>query len=272
MSGIAHAAAQLDLSFCSHPTRGTFLDRRRFRWPYVISRGFRDATAPHKLALIVQTASGAIQAADRLTQRIHVGPQAAALITTQGATPVHRAPAGLSALDDILLDVEDGGLIEYLPEPRILFPEASLEHQMRVRVHSNATALIADSFITHDPQGMDGIFRHYASALLLERPDGELVAADRADLASLPVNSGRMRLYRAHGMLMLVVYRPIAWLEAVGDNVAIDLRDLAGVYAAACPLPNASGILVRIAALDGQRMRIGLQRAMMALRSYEYLE
>ena len=134
---------QLDLSFRHHAVRGTWLDRRVFRWPYTVSRGFRlDPASPDMLTLIVQTMSGAIQADDRLVQRIHVGRRAAAHVTGQGATPVYRAPSGMSANDDIALEVEDGGCIEYMPDLRILFPDASLTQRIRVQLPANATAIL----------------------------------------------------------------------------------------------------------------------------------
>src|ERR1700730_1299951 len=117
---------QLDLSF-AHSDRGTYLDRRIFRWPYAISRTFHLDTVPAgMLTLIVQSISGAIQAEDRLEQRYQVGASAMAHVTTPGAASVYRAPPGMEALDHVHLVVEEGGFLEYLPEHRILFPDSWL--------------------------------------------------------------------------------------------------------------------------------------------------
>ena len=50
--------AQLDLSFARRGDR-TVLDRRRFRWPFVLTRTFAlDSCPRHMLTVIVQTSSG----------------------------------------------------------------------------------------------------------------------------------------------------------------------------------------------------------------------
>src|SRR5579863_1015763 len=181
----------LDLSFRRHAQRGTWLDRRVFRWPYTISRGFRLDGAPRdNLTVIVQTVSGAILADDRLVQRIQVGPHACAHLATQGATPVYRASGGLSAEGDVILDVDHGGCIEYMPELRILFPDANLAQRILVRLPPTATAIVADGFVMHDPHGLGRPFRQYRSTLMLQRPDGELLAVDRFALDAAPLSRG----------------------------------------------------------------------------------
>ena len=258
---------QLDLSFRHHAVRGTWLERRVFRWPYTLSRGFRlDPTPPDMLTLIVQTVSGAIQADDRLAQRIHVGRGAAAHITSQGATPVYRAPSGMSAADDIALEVEDGGCIEYMPDLRILFPDASLMQRVRVQLPASATAIVTDGFVMHDPDGAGRPFRRYHASLLLRRPDGTLLAADRLVLDAPPRAGGQRARYVAHGTLVVAACRPESCLEALCGDAEARMAALSGIYAAASILPNGAGAVCRIAAIDGRHLRLGLRAARGAAR------
>jgi urease accessory protein len=257
----------LDLSFRHHAVRGTWLDRRVFRWPYTLSRGFRlDSVSPDMLTLIVQTVSGAIQADDQLVQRIHVGRGAAAHVTSQGATPVYRAPSGMSAEDDIALEVEDGGCIEHMPDLRILFPDASLTQRIRVQLPPSATAIVADGFVMHDPGGAGRPFRRYHSSLLLQRPDGTLLAADRLVLDAPPSSGGRRAQYVAHGTLFVAACRPESCLQALCRDAEARLAALSGIYAAASTLPNGAGAVCRIAAIDGRHLRLGLRAAWGAAR------
>ncbi len=270
----AHCAAtaiapQLDLSFRGDAGRGTWLDRRLFRWPYALSRGFRlDRKPQGMLTLVLQTVSGAIQADDRLTQRIHVGRDAAAHVTTQGATPVYRAPSGLSATEDIVLDIEDGGCLEYMPDPRILFPDASLSQRVRVRLAETATAIIADGFVMHDPNGTDRPFRAYRSETLLQRPDGRLLAADRFVLDAPPRSRGRRARYIAYGTLVAAVCRPELSLQCLCADQEGRMARLPGCYGGASPLPNGAGVSFRIAAIDGRHLRLGLNAAWSAVRQH----
>jgi urease accessory protein len=265
------ATPHLDLSFRRHLVRGTWLDRRLFRWPFTLSRSFR--LEGDRLTLILQTISGAIQADDRLIQRIRVGPGAAVHITTQGAMPVYRARSGMVAQDEITLEAGAGGSIEYRPDLRILFPDASLSQRVCLRLAESATAVIADGFVTHDPEGQNRPFRQFHSELLVQRPDGRLLALDRTALIAPPSSRGRRGRYLAFGTLIVAVSRPPAWLEAFCADADGRLAQLAGVYAAASALPNGAGAAIRIAAIDGRHLRLALEAAWSAARlhlsSYE---
>jgi urease accessory protein len=261
---VTGTAPHLDLSFRRHPLHGTWLDRRLFRWPYSLSRSFPHGD--HGLMLILQTVSGAIQANDRLVQCIHVGPDAHVHIATQGAMPVHRAGTGRSAQDDIALDVADGGSIEYRPDLRILFPDASLSQRVCLRIEESATAIIADGFVVHDPEGTDRSFRDYHAELLVQSADGRLLATDRTSLLSPPLSRGKRARYVAFGSLLVAVSRPASWVEAFCADADTRLAQVPGVYAAASALPNGAGATVRIAAIDGRHLRLGLEAGWCAAR------
>jgi len=261
--------AQLDLSFRWHPNRGTYLDRRVFRWPFTLSRGFRlDAIPSGMLTLILQSASGAILADDALVQRICVRAGAAAHITTQAATIVYRAPAGMCATDVMELQVEDGGMIEYLPEPRILFPESSLSQRLLLRAAHFGTAILSEGFVLHDPADQGRPFRRYAAELVIERPGGRIAAMDRIDLERMPQRGGRRTQYAAYGLMLVVAPLPPSALETLCRNITARLDETTGIYAAASVLPEEVGIGLRIAATDGLRLRTGLTAGWFAARQH----
>ena len=261
--------AQLDLCFKRHPDRGTYLDRRVFRWPFTLSRGFRlDQVPSGRLTLILQTVSGAIQADDALLQRIRVCHGAAAFVTTQGATAVYRAPVAMCAEDTVELDVEDGGVIEYLPEPRILFPQSCLAQRLRLRVALSGVAMLSDAFVLHDPAGRGRPFRRYSSELVIERPGGDVVLRDRIELDAMPRRSGRRAPYGAHGMLLVVAPRPAAELEALCGGMAARVGRGTESYAAASTLPREIGVGLRVVAIDGQHLRRALRAACCAAREH----
>jgi urease accessory protein len=263
------SAAQLDLSFRQHPERGTYLDRRVFRWPFTLSRGFRlDSVPSGMLTLILQTLSGAIQADDALVQRIRVGAGAAAHVTTQGATMVYRAPAGMCATDTMELEVENGGVLEYLPEPRILFPESSLSQRLLLRAAPFGIAMLSEGFVLHDPTGQGRPFRRYASELVIERPGGSVAVLDRIDLHGMPARGGRRAQYAAHGTLLVVAPLPPPALEALCREIEARVSATPGIYAAASVLPEEVGIGLRVAAIDGRHLRMGLAAGWFAARQH----
>ncbi len=259
---------QLDLSFLRHAGGPTYLDRRRFRWPYTVSRGFYlDAVPAGMLTLIVQTVSGAIQADDVLSQRLHAGPGAAVHVTTQGAAPVHRAPLTLSAADDMVLSVGDDALLEYLPEPRILFPESSLSQHMTVQVAASGVAIVSDGFVLHDPAGAGRGFRHFAAQTVIERPDGSVLAVDRLELDGMPGRSGPRAPYAAYGTMIVVAGEP-ASLVALCEVISARVACVPHVYAGVSGLPNACGVALRVAAIDGRHLRAGLEAGWSAVRCF----
>lgn len=250
---------QLDLAFGHHPHAGTVLTRRRVRWPYVLTNPFRlDDVPAGMLTVILQSASGAVVMGDSLSQRIRLGAGAALHLTTQGATAIHSMPPPREAQERIELEAEALSLLEYLPEPRILFPGAALRQTLRLRLHEDATALVADGFVAHDPSGGDASFRRLASELVLERPDGRRLAIERFDLAGMPAWTCGLR---AFGSFLVACPRDRLAPEALAAAVP------AGpAYAAVSALPHDAGWLLRIAAPDGGHLRQALDHAWQATR------
>ncbi len=262
-------AAQLDLSFARDPNGRTYLDRRLFRWPFTISRTFHlDEVPAGMLTVLLQSVSGAIQAGDAILQRIHVEPGAQAHVTTQGATSVYRAPAGLNATEDVRLTVGAAGWLEYLPEPKILFPDASLSQTMRAELAEDAALVISDCFAVHRLGEADRSFRHLTSEVRIGRPDGRVVVFDRLDIDGLPDRRGRRPRHQAYGTLMVAAPCAAPVLRPLCAAITERLTDTEGLYGAASPLPDDAGFSVRVAARDGRLLRQGLAIGWTAARQH----
>jgi urease accessory protein len=254
---------QLDLCFAPHAERGTYLSRRLFRYPFQISRGFRlDHVPGGMLTLILQTASGAVLAEDSLWQRVHVEPGAAAHLTGQGAMSVYRSPDRTTAADRIELSVADDGVLEYLPEPRILFPHSRIDQTVVVRAGPGGIAVVADGFLAYDPDGSGRSFSRYTSEIVVERPDGTVCSRDRIALDSAPVRAGARARYTATGSLTVVAPPGLGIGEAIYQKVA----GLDGLYCAVTALPGAAGVSLRIAAGGGQQLRRAIELGWTAAR------
>lgn len=263
------AKPQLDLSFVRHPVRGTFLDRRVFRWPFTISRSFHlDREPAGMLTLILQTVSGSIQADDILLQRLAIGEASAVHVTTQGATPVHRAPPGMEATDSIFITIEDRGFLEYLPEPRILFPDSSLSQRVEVRLGCGAYGVVSDAFVLHDPLGRKRGFRHFASEVAITTREGALLALDRIDLDASPPRIGGRARYVAHGTLIIAFRTNALAAQALAEALLVRTSAIDGLYGASSPLPNDAGVAFRLAAVDGRRLKQGLRAGWIATRLF----
>jgi urease accessory protein len=248
------AGAQLDLGFVRHGQR-TLLGRKLFSWPFVLTRAHHIDPAPgHMLSVMLQTGAGAIHGEDRLVQRISVGAGAAAYVTSQGAASVHRAHSGDCTEEEVRLDVAPGGVLEYLPEPRILFPDAALDARVELAVAEGGMALVGDAFTLHDPGGGDRVFRSYRSEVLVRRPGGAPLAIDRFAINGLPMQVGG---HRAFGSLYLVVDRDTETVLRMAAELTAALAEVDGLYGAASPLPAGLGLCIRFAAGELRALRAG---------------
>lgn len=254
---------QLDLAFARRGER-TVMDRRVFAWPFVLTRSFMlDAVPAHMLTVILQTSSGAVHGEDRLRQRIRVAPGAAAHVTTQGATSVHRAHPGLTSRETILLDVAPDAELEFLPEPRILFAEAALDQTVEIDVAASGAAIIADAFTVHDPRGESRPFRRLTSSTVLKR-GGDPQVIDRLDITGLPRRRGTR--YAAFGTVLMAMPERFQGSEALALTLTEQLGSLGGLYGAASPLPMRAGVGVRLAAPDLRSIRAGIVASWIAYR------
>ncbi|KJC54160.1 urease accessory protein ureD [Bradyrhizobium sp. LTSPM299] len=242
----------LDLSFVRRANR-TVIDRRLFAWPFVLTRSFYlDPDRPGCLSVIVQTGSGAVHGEDSLAQRLVLDPGTAVCLTNQGATSVLRADPAACSTETVSLYVAGGASLEYLPEPRILFPDAALCQSVELDCANEACTLIVDAFTMHDPGGEARSFRELESTYCLRRSGSEPLMIDRTRLyrPDPDIFCG----HRAFGSAFLML-TPSHDLTNLQSSLTTVLGRISGLYAAASVLPGSAGLGVRLAALDLSRIR-----------------
>lgn len=254
---------QLDLGFIRHGDR-TVLGRKLFSWPFVLTRSFAlDAKPAHMQSVILQTGAGAIHGEDRLLMRLAVEPEAAAHVTTQGATSIHRANHGDGAMERLDIVVGRGGYLEYLPEARILFPDAALESAIDIEVEGGGTALVADAFTLHDPTGQGRMFRRLSATTCLRRPGEQPFAVERFTIGG---PTSPLAGHRAFGSLYLVTDEFAEVLTSLAADLNSGFADIPGLYAAASLLQDANGIGIRFAAMELRDLRRGVDLCWKSIR------
>jgi urease accessory protein len=263
----ASPRGRIEVEFARAPDGETYLRRQHASYPYHLCRPHRFAGDPAGMAtLYLQSCAGGIYAGDRLEERIAVREGARAQVTTQASTIVHSM-VGSGAAQSVRIEAEPGAFVEYLPDPLILFPNASFETRLGIRVAANATVVACDSFLMHDPDAHGRAFDRLAAEIAAETPDGRLLALDRFEVAGATMQRGLAGVagrFAAHGaMWVLSRDRPAGELvETLRDG----LDGVAGIYAGASLLPNEAGAAVRMLAEDGVALRAGLFAAWAAAR------
>ena len=274
-----HATAQLmetrlgpqaELVFSSAPDGRTFISRQRVGYPFHITRPFYlDRDPADLLTLYLQSVSGGIYRGERLEMSLEGESGALAQVTTQSATIVHRMKDGADARQDMKIRAAEGALLEYLPDPLILFPGAKFETTLTVTVAPGASVIIQDAFTQHDSEGAGGRFERLISDTRIARADGTLLAFDRfdvgGDFGKAHLDGAGGVLYPSHGTVMAVHD------GCPAEDLAACLRDALngcqGVYAGASTLPNDCGAWGRVLAEDGHALRTALKASWQVLRT-----
>ena len=131
--------AQLRLAFSASPG-GTRLHCRQQDPPWKVVRAFPNPTGESLVHL--NNVSGGVFGGDCLRLHIEVGRNAAAQITTTGATRVYRPREhAADAVQTSEIHVAEGALLEYLPDPVIPFRDARFEQSTEVDLAPGATLL-----------------------------------------------------------------------------------------------------------------------------------
>lgn len=267
-SGTRRPDGRLEAVFTPDSEGRTFLARQYAGYPFHICRAqYLDPELPEMASLYLQSSAGGFFAGDCLSLDIAAEAGAKAHVTTPASTIVHRMPAG-EAWQQVSLAAGPGSLLEYLPDPVILFPEARLSSSLRLRLGEGATAILADSFLAHDPAGAGEPYGGYASETEVVDAAGRLLLRDRFRIAGAEVEAGAAGVMGGVTMQGTVIAAsdaldPGTLLAALRQSIgAIDTS----VYGAASLLPNACGAWARLLAADGADLKDAVEELWSSLR------
>ena len=259
---------QAELIFTRAPDGRTFISQQRVGYPFHITRPFYlDSVPAGMLTLYLQSVSGGIYRGERLALSLEAEAHAEAQVTTQSATIVHRMKDGGEAHQEMIIRAGAGALLEYLPDPLILFPGARFHTKLRLMAEPSATVIVCDAFTQHDANSAGGRFERLASETRIERPDGSLLALDRCDIGGTLDEAhfaGAGSTYPAHGTVMVVNNSCPA--EELANALREAFSECCGIYAGASTMPDECGGWARILAADGHALRAALKAAWTAAR------
>lgn len=180
---------------------------------------------------------------DRVQLEVRVGPGAAAVVGTQGATRVYRSARGCG--NTLRAEVGDGALLALLPDPTVCFKGA--RYDQRTEVHlAEGGALVLFEAIAAGRSGERWAFDAYASRLHVTCGAKTLVD-ERLVLDPLHGSlAGRFGRFEAIATLLLV--GPGLPRDEIAARIAAEpVRRRAPLVQSASPL-GTEALLVRIAA------------------------
>lgn len=265
---------QADIEFGRNANGSTGLRRQRVGYPFHLGRALHLPGDPAGMPTVyLQSCSGGIFQRDDLRIRIAAGAGAWAHVTSAASTVVHGMESG-GARQSVELDAAAGALLEYLPDPLILFPRARLRNSVQVRLDPQASVLLGDALILHDPRtAQDAEHRGSAFELLESEtivcdPGGRLLVCDRFRISGDDLLCALPGVNGAHlaqaTFFALTAARPATQLV---EALRSALSPVADVYAAASALPNGAGAWVRVLARDAIGIRAALHAAWAVVRT-----
>jgi len=260
--GAAGKDGRLELAFARSDGR-TRLVRDFARAPFHVSGslGHTDRTA----TVYIQSPSGGVAQGDRREVSVTVGPEARAHVTTGSATKVFSM-AHNYAESDVSLSVDNGGHLDYVPEPLILHSDARFYQSTTVDVAPGGSAVVGELVVPGRlARGEAFEFERYYARTRL-RSEGRLLAADdthiRPDEAD-PRVPGILGDDRVFGHLYVIA--PTADDPGLSDTVHQAVTD-GPAAAGATRLPNDAGLLVRATGRTADPVREQLRAGWSAAR------
>jgi urease accessory protein len=264
---VRRTSGRLELRFATDGEGRSFLARQYASYPFHVCRAlYLDPELQDMVSIYLQSSAGGIFSGDTFAVSIACEPGAKAHVTTQASTIAYRMPEG-EACQLTELEVGADGLLEYMPDPLILFPQARVRNTLRLKLGDGATAIVADAFLSHDPAGTNGTFGFYGSETEIVDATGQRLVLDRFQTSGSICCAQDGGVTGGHGMHATVlaastVVAPQALLLALRKG----LKSTYPIYAGASLLPNNCGAWVRLLANDGADMKAMLIRLWMALR------
>ncbi len=265
---------QLDLTFGRSRRQRTELTQQRVAYPWSLTQPFYDTGDRAGIASVIpQSSSGGLFAGQRLRQHVRLGDNAAAMISTQGATLVHRCPDDMTVRSTWLLDIDDGARLECLNDPLVLGPQASLDQVWDVTVASSARLLLIDGWTWLAGQP-DNPFLRFCSTLFLRSPSGKVKAFERSEVT--PAMLQRMqatapRLIKAFGTAIISTAGDSAREDALRAQLRDALAPIQTSWTGVTPLPNGMGTVIKLVATSPSQLAPWSSSLWRTLRAFDSL-
>jgi urease accessory protein len=200
---------------------------------------------------------GGVLGGDRLELAVSVAPGARATIRTQGATKVYR---GAEAVQRTRLEVQRGGLLEYLPHHAIPFAGSSYRQHTSIALAADAELIAWDALAAGRlAHGERFAFDHLATRMLVLR-DCACEAIDGCEL------DGGGERFGGHAYMATVYVVAPRDLAPLADELHLVLAALPGAFgSASAPRPHVA--VARLLAADAPTLYTALNRTRAVARA-----
>lgn len=269
-SGVVGKYAFLHLGFDKNGAETVLSDMER-RVPFLVQKGlYWDEGLPDMPCVMIITTTGCVVQGDRMALQIRVGPYARAHVTTQSATKVHMMSSNYAVqLQEIT--VEEGGYLEYMPDPVIPHRTSRFLTDTRISVAETGSLLYSEILLPgrkyHHRDELFG-FDVYSSRIAAVRLRGNGAAGDEQGGKNRPLfiekfilephandvsRIGVMNGFEVFGNVILL--GPPEKVLAVQENVVAEVNGDAGIAWGCSLLPYNCGCVFKVLGLSSESVQ-----------------
>ena len=273
---IEKTAPQLSLSLGCNATKQTVLQKRYMAYPLSVSPLFRREEGTSKRAYLYRmNTSPGLLAGDAIGTSIRLTAKSRLYLADQSATKVHQMPeVGTHASVNYHVSLAADSMLEFLPEPLILFEDAELEQTTEITMHSEASICWGEVVLPGRlARGEHYQFRRYLNKTKVRAPDGKLWFAETMNLQGKEnrfVGSSLFASGAVLGTLILVLPRAIATppnLKMLGTQIDALETDSPSLNLASSVLPDDRGIFVRVMSDNTREIQACFKRSLNYVRA-----
>lgn len=103
--------------------------------------------AADRLSAVLVNTSGGITGGDNLSIAATVDPSSRLSLTTQAAERIYRSGGAKAGKVSTLVEVGNGGRLDWLPQETILFDGAALDRRLRINLVGQARCLLVETLV-----------------------------------------------------------------------------------------------------------------------------
>jgi urease accessory protein len=250
----------------------SFVRRQYATYPFRVSRALRlDPNDPDRTYLYMMNSSPGLLAGDALRVQAKLDQNTRLYLTDQSATKAHAMAAGQRAELHYVFEVGAGAMLEFLPEPLILYRDAHV-HQTTQIILDPAGSLVLSEILVPGrlARGEFYQFHRYFNRIQVNTPDGELVFADAMHLSGQQNRFADSPLFATMPILAnLMVILPDSNLPSLSAALA-DFPANAECSIATSRLPNCNGLLIRAMARSVPILKNYIQHTLTTVRTLSH--
>ncbi len=249
----------------------TIVTHQYTAYPLGISRTFRsDHANPHRAYLYITSSSPGLLANDQLNISLQLEANTSLYLTDQAATKVHPMPiAGSKAIAHYDIEIGEGATLEFVPEPIILFRDATFEQTTTIKCHPTGKLFLSEIIVPgRMARGEFYQFHHYLSRLQVTSTEGEQWFTDAMRL------EGKLNPFKNNDLFSplpilgnLIIILPKTNLEFLSESLEnLEVANCSGVRVASSILPQGKGLLIRALASGTYGLKNYLKYALNGVR------